>query len=424
MSQPLFRPEVLAERQTQWLGTVLLTPRLSFRLFAAFAVLATTALLSLFFFAGYTRKARIDGWLVPQQGLVQVFAPQPGVVAEIYAKEGAEVHRGDRLLVLSAELESTALGATRSEIVRRLVARRDSLAQERHERERLGAQQLQSLESRLLAVQSELAHLDGQIALQKSRVQLAEKSEARQRELNARGVSSDQQSQQAQEARLEQEAKLRDLERSRIIAERERLTMKGALQDLPIQTQTEIATIERGVAEVEQELAEAEARREIVISAPEDGTVTAIQAERGSRAASDVPLLSIVPAGAQLEAHMFCPSRAVGFLQSGQRVMLRFQAYPYQKFGHYEGVLANISRSAVNPGELPPQLAGLTSLFGSSEPVYRITVNLERQTITAYGQAVALQPGMQVEADVLIERRWLYEWVLDPLYTLTGKWQG
>ncbi len=114
-------------------------------------------------------------------------------------------------------------------------------------------------------------------------------------------------------------------------------------------------------------------------------------------------------------------------MRAGQHVLLRYQAYPYQKFGHYEGVVASISRSAVSPGELPPQLAGISSLTASSggaEPVYRITVKLERQTVTAYGQPVPLQAGMQLEADVELETRRLYEWVLDPLYTLTGKEHG
>ena len=39
----------------------------------------------------------------------------------------------------------------------------------------------------------------------------------------------------------------------------------------------------------------------------------------------------------------------------------------------------------------------------------------------AYGNAQPLQAGMVVEADVLQEKRKLYEWVLEPLYSLTGK---
>lgn len=152
--------------------------------------------------------------------------------------------------------------------------------------------------------------------------------------------------------------------------------------------------------------------------------VTAIQAEPGGFLNSTVPLLSIVPAGATLEAQLYGPSRAIGFVRPGQQVLLRYQAYPYQKFGHYAGIVDTVSRTAINPAELPPQLAGLTSLYGNTEPVYRITVSLASQTITAYGQAVPLQPGMQLEANIALERRRLIEWVLEPLFTLTGKWQG
>lgn len=422
--QSLFRPEVLAEQQTQWLGTILLAPRLSHRLFTYFALLATTAILGLLFFATYTRKAHISGWLVPQQGLVRVFAPQPGVVTALYVQEGVAVHKGERLLALSAELQSVALGATQTEIARRLLARRDSLVTERQQHQRLTEQQTRSLSDRLVALKGEQEQLEREIGTQHARLQLAGKSEARHQELLQRGFVSDQRAQEAQEDRLDQDLRLRTLERSRMTIQRDRLMLDSELRDLPLKSQAEIASMERNIAAVEQELAEAEARREIILPAPEGGTVTAIQAEQGSRATSSVPLLSIVPAGAQLEANLFSPSRAVGFLQPGQRVLLRYQAYPYQKFGHYEGVLAHVSRSAMNPSELPAQLVGLTSVVGTDEPVYRITVSLTKQTVMAYGQPMPLQPGMQLDADIVIETRKLIEWVLDPLFALTGKWHG
>jgi membrane fusion protein len=58
-----------------------------------------------------------------------------------------------------------------------------------------------------------------------------------------------------------------------------------------------------------------------------------------------------------------------------------------------------------------------------AEPLYRITVGLERQQVSAYGAQVALQPGMQLDADIVLERRRLYEWVLDPVYALAGSWK-
>ena len=423
-NEPLFRQEVLAESQTQWLGTVLLAPRLSYRMFAGFAALATAVIFALLFLGSYTRKARITGWLVPQQGLVQVYAPQAGVIRSITAAEGAEVRQGEPLMVLSSELQSSAQGATQGLIAERLEARRASLVEVRSQIKPLADQRARSLQGRIATLESEVSNLDSSIALQRERTQLAVKAEARQRDVRERGLISDTEMQASTEARMEQESKLHDLERTQMVSRRDRLSLQGELDEIPFQSRADLANADRDIAQVEQDLAEAEARREIVVSAPEAGTVTSVQAERGVRAEPGVPLLSIVPAGSQLEADLFSPSRSIGFLRAGQRVLLRYEAYPYQKFGHYEGRVASISRSALNPGELPPQVAGLTSLIGSNEPVYRITVKLQRQSVNVYGKPVALQPGMQLEADVLIENRKLIEWVLDPLYTLTGKIHG
>jgi len=427
--EQLFRDQVLAERQTQWMGTVLLAPSRSDRWFTLAAVLIMLAIAALLCYGEFTRKARVGGWLVPQQGLMRVFAPQPGVVAELYVKEGAQVRKGERLLRLSGELESTTLGATQAEIVRRLIELRDALRDQRRQQERLLTQQQHTYANRLSSLHSELDQVRHDIETMKARVGLAEHNVTVNRNLREKGFVSEQQLQVVEADRLEQNSRLGALERQQIELGREQVTLQGELNDLPVKTQAELATIERNMATAEQELAQAEARREIVVPAPQDGTVTAILIEQGGHANVSAPLLSIVPAGASLEAHLYSPSRAVGFVRPGQRVLLRYQAYPYQKFGHYEGVVASISRSAVNPGELPPQLAGVTVAgvtggVAGPEPVYLITVRLARQTVTAYGRQVDLQPGMQLDADIALETRRLYEWVLDPLYTVTGKWHG
>jgi membrane fusion protein len=419
--QPLFRAEVFAERQSQWLGTVLLAPRISHRLFTAFALVTATAILATLVFADFTRKARINGWLVPDQGLVRIFAPMSGVVTRLHVTEGSEVRKGTPLIVLSTELQSEALGATREEIVRRLIRRRDSLTAERELQRQVHVQQMQQLAGRLAALVSEQRNLERERDLQKARVDLAEQTAQRQRRLRDSGIVPVQRVEQAEEERIDQAMNMRALERNWAAIEGQRLSLEGELRNLPLQHRALLADIERNIATLEQELAETEAQRQIVIPAPQDGTVTGIQAELGGSANTAVPLLSIVPSGSRLQAQLFSPSRAIGFVRAGQKVLLRYEAFPYQKFGHQEGVVVTVSRSAVGPNELTQQLSGLTSLYGTNEAVYRITVDLTSQTVTAYGKSVPLQAGMQLEADVLIENRRLIEWVLDPLYTITGK---
>lgn len=419
---PLFRTEVTLHRQQQWLGTVLLTPRPSHRWVSLLAIVIGVAIVALVWFGHFTRTARINGWLVPDAGIVRVFAPHAGVVTGLHVKEGAEIRKGAPLFALSTETVSTARGATKADIARRMAERRRILLEERRQQELLLAQQQRTIATRIAAMQSEEAQASNELTLLRSRIGVAERAEALHNKLASQGFISELRMQQVQSETLEQKARAGALERTRLGIARERMTLQGEMQDLPLKTQREIAAIERSLATLEQELASTESEREIMIAAPQDGIVTAVLAERGGHANPAAPLLSIVPSGTQLEAHLYGPSRAVGFVRPGQRVQIRYQAYPYQKFGHYEGTVASVSRSTVNPAELPAQFAAQGG--NAVEPVYRITVRLDQQAVRAYGSAMQLQAGMQLEADIALEKRRLIEWALDPLFTLTGKWQG
>lgn len=421
----LFRSEAVAARQTQWLGTVTLAPRASFRMFTIVGLLAAAAVVALLFFGQFTRTARISGWLLPQDGVVRVQAPRPGVVASVAVKEGDTVHRGDRLLTLSDELQSARFGATQAQVSQRLGERRASMSEERSQQRRLYAQQDRALADRVAVLRSEEEQIEREIGLARQRVEIAARAAELNGQLHADGFISELRLQQAQSELLEQRARLSAAERSRLASRRERMNLESERADLPLKLGRETALLDRGIAELEQERAEAEARREIVVLAPHDGTVTAIHAVQGAKADAGSPLLSIVPQSARLEAHLYAPSRAIGFVRAGQQVQLRYQAFPYQRFGHYEGVVAAVSRTGLSPAELPAQLAALTSVTGaaagaSAEPVYRITVSLASQSVAANGAAVPLQPGMTLEADVALERRRLFEWILDPLFAVTG----
>ena len=182
----------------------------------------------------------------------------------------------------------------------------------------------------------------------------------------------------------------------------------------------QLGEIARSGAAVEQELAEAEIRRSAVIAAPSDGVVTAIQAERGGGVAANTAVLTIVPENSRMEAHLYSPSRGVGFLKPGQRVLLRVQPFAYQKFGLQEGKITAVSRAPASAAELPQPASALATMVSPNEPLYRVTVELSNQTVRAYGEPMTLKAGALVEADVLVDSRRLIEWVFEPLFAITG----
>jgi membrane fusion protein len=152
------------------------------------------------------------------------------------------------------------------------------------------------------------------------------------------------------------------------------------------------------------------------MTAPEAGVVTSVVGETGQPIERGVVLARIVPEGSVLVAELHAPSRAVGFVSPGEEVRLRYASFPYQKFGHARGVVATLSQATLAAPELLPAPFGMRA-----EPVYRVIVTLESQSVVAYGEPRRLLAGMEVEADVLLETRRLYEWVLEPLYALASK---
>ncbi len=411
----LFRPEVVEGRRQGWLGSIQLIRPVSFAVLTAFVVSTAVAVVSYLSFGEYTRKARVSGYLVPDRGVIRLVTPQPATVVERHVAEGQAVRQGDVLFVLSLE-RATLLGDTQAAVQQSLTARERSLQASSQQQALLRQAQSAALQRQISDMKRELAQIGVEADLQRERLGLAQQAQARLESLRNENFVSSAQVQAKAEEVLGLRAQLQGLERQGATHLREIGTLEAQLRELPLRSQAQLGEIDRDLAELVQMSAENEAQTRIVIRAPQDGVVTSVLAERGQPATPATALASLVPSDAQLQAHLFAPSSAVGFVRSEQAVLVRYQAYPYQKFGHHAGHVMQVSRTPLQAAEL----ASL-ALPQSNEPLYRITVALDKQAVQAYGQAQPLAPGMQLDADVMLDRRRLIEWIFEPVLSVAGR---
>lgn len=413
----LFRTASLDKCQVKWLGEVVLVRPFSFLLLTSAAV-GMAAVIACFLILGhYTKRITVSGQLAPDIGVLKVYASQPGIVAQKLVREGQSINKADMLYVISSERQSNTAGGIEAGISRQVALRQQSLRDEIAHTRRLQQDQERTLRNKITGLQAEQLNIAHQLSGQHLRVKLAEASVERAAQLGAQGYISAEMAQQKQADVLDQRNRLEAIERDQLSIEQEVQAQRSELASLPLRQQNEMAQLERLLASIDQEWAESEGKRRVSIIAPEGGIATAIVAEVGQSVDGLRPLATIVPKGSTLQAHLYAPSRAIGFIRPGQQVFLRYQAFPYQKFGHAVGTVVSVSQTALPTNEL----TGIPSGIGNGEPLYVITVTLARQKITAYGKPQQLQAGMLVEADILQENRNLYEWVLEPLYSLSGK---
>jgi membrane fusion protein len=416
-SQSLFRPEVAEARRQGWLGGISLAQPLRLWALAVFAGAAAVVVIAFVAIGSYTQRSRVTGQLVPDLGLATIVAPSAGVVERVYPEEGVSVGAGAPIALVAAP-RATATGADAQRAIDGgIERRRESLQATEASQDALAAAQALGLNRQLAAARQGLARTQAQAASRKRQVALQQEALDRYRALAAQRFVSEIQLQQQEQALIDQVATGQELERQEASLTGQIAQIEQALAELPAQRAAQRADTARDIALLDRERIQNDAGSEMLVKAPVGGVLASRLAEAGQAVQAGQPLASVLPAGSRLRAQLFVSSRAIGFIRPGDKVLLRYAAYPYQKFGHQEGVVASISRNALGAAELATLLGGTQP----SEPYYRVFVDIERQSVLAYGKREALRPGMLLEADILGERRKLWEWVLEPLYSLSGK---
>jgi membrane fusion protein len=419
VTRSLFRPEAVEAQRQSWLGRVQLVRPLSLSLVTAGVLAALVALATFLVLAQYTRRASAPGVLVPDRGLIRLVPAAAGTVLERRVTEGQAVQSGDVLYVLALERPLLAAGGE-EEVRKSLDERGRSLAAAARQQQALAQARASALGSRLVALERELAQMDGEAALQRQRLALAEQSLARLQSLQAEQFISPAQVQAKHEEVLGLKAAAQSLARQRASLERERAELEGERQALPLVAGSAVGGIERDLAQLAREAAEQQGDRRLVIRAPQAGTVSAVLAEPGQSVSPASALASLVPEGATLQAHLYAPSSAVGFVRASMPVQLRFEAFPFQRYGHWPARVVEVSRVPLGASELAAlALPAAGAAASAGEPLFRITVALDEQHRAR--EPMPLVAGMRLSADVLLERRRLIEWLFEPLIAWRGR---
>jgi len=416
VSRGLFRQEVVDARRSDWLGSIMVVTPLSRWLLTALSLALAASILLFLILGQYTRRESVAGQLIPSAGLLNVTAINAGTVSQMRVQDGQIVHAGDPLLEISSEQDSATLGHTHALVSRQLDDQRVRLQADLQTQQQVLAQQTGALADKVNLLRSQITQINAQLVIQQQQADSAQNLLERIEPLESRGYVSALQVQQQESTMLDAQAQYKALMRQQLDLHQQADTAAQQLAQLPLDASTQRNDTERKLADINQSAAQNEMQRAVVLRAPCDGVVSSLLLKPGQMVTAGQSLLSLLPSGSTLQAQLLVPSRAVGFIEPGSRVVLRYQAFPYQKFGQHFGHVVEISRSSLTSAEVTALTGG--SPQQNQEPLYRVQVELDSQTVQAYGKPESLRPGMALDADVLMERRRLIEWVFEPLYGL------
>ncbi len=160
-----------------------------------------------------------------------------------------------------------------------------------------------------------------------------------------------------------------------------------------------------------EDLKKVELRRQlIVLKAPADAVVLEI-ADRtvGSVVREAETLFVLVPRDVPLQAEVNVEGKDIGQLAVDEPVRIKFEAFPFQKYGTGKGVVRVISQDSFSPD---PKV---DPMHRTTAPYYRVVVDLTDTKLRLPQDRVQLIAGMAVTAEVKVGRRSVMSYFLYPL---------
>jgi membrane fusion protein len=412
LQHSLFRQEAIEFQQhhRQW-GEVALLQPLSTKILTWFITTVVAVVLAFLFLGHYARKETVVGYLTPVAGTSKVFIPQQGTIKEIYVKEGQQIEKGQPLFAVETsqiaangqDVNTTMLDTLESQ--RNLLTNQIAAEQERTKSEQ------ERLTALIGGLETEISQLEAQIELQNEQIRVSDGLVSSVTGLRAKGYISELEFRQRELAALEQKQKLNSLNQQFAARHNQLTETRYSLQQLPTVMAQKIQSLRSELSTTEQRIAEINGRRAYIIRAGSVGRVSTLQATVGQFADPRRLQLEIVPNDNVLQAELFVPTRAIGFVRPGQKVRMKYEAFPYQNFGTHAGQIIKVSHTILTSSDA----SGPITL---KEPAYRVTAALERFDIDAYGEKIPLQADMLLSADIIVEDRSLVRWLLDPLLSV------
>ncbi len=432
----LRRPQVVAEFQSDAIEVEHRTPpRVARATLYCVVALILTAI-------GWATGSQVD-MIVTAQGKLITTRPnlvvQPletSVIREIHVKAGDRVNRGDLLATLDPTFSQADLDQLQNRVaafdavINRLraelgghefvvgeAANADDILQRKMFLQRKSAYeaQIQNYDAQIASAQANLKTAQDEETVLVQRLETMKSIETMRATLMDKEVGSKLNLLLSRDARLDVESNLARIRGSiadnshrvdkstadrKVFAEDFR---KTAYQDL-------VETLAKRDSAAE-DLKKVELRRQlIVLKAPADAIVLEIANRTvGSVVREAETLFVLVPRGVPLQAEVNVEGRDIGQLSIGQPVRIKFEAFPFQKYGTATGSVRVISQDAFSPD---PKAEGG---HRTTVPYYRILVDLTNTDLRLPAERIQFIPGMAVTAEMKVGRRSVMSYFLYPL---------
>lgn len=412
-----FRKEVFDHKKTKsWDGGVALPNTFSLKVLMVILILILIAIVIIFRYGSYTERRAVMGYLTPVNGVIKVLSPSTGVVDSIKVQNNQTVKINDELLTIvnkqygSEGDYNDQLNQNLEEQLYVTNNQEPLIMKDYDERENIAKLGIEELKKKI--------EFNSDIRKNKEeQIRILESTYRGYLNIGIEGAISDLEMQDVQGQIINLKSELYRIQESESSLLNQIESKRLELKQLSNQEQKEMNELQSKKISLQQLLLELEKDTTKTVKAPAAGRLTALNIHKNQIVNTSQLLLSIIPFDNKLKVNLLIPPSDVGFIEVGNKVAIRYDAFPYQKYGQAKGTIASISKTTVQPSDLA-DIGGFYLPVSEDTSFYIVDVTIDKQFLMIDGNKQALDTGMTLSADIRLENRKLYQWILEPLISL------
>jgi membrane fusion protein len=412
----LFRDEAIESQKGKVYGHIILSVPKMYRFYVFVMVVLLVVALVFLWFGEFNRKEIVSGYIDPVDGVIKVIADEPAIIDKILVSEGAQVKKGEALIVFTRGKSTLSNKVVSDEIavsLRKEIGLVNQLILAVNKKSDASIFQTEeAIKSHSSAIKSLLLE---QTIIDEA-LDLIERKKNRLLKLKKSGFVSD-----VDVENVDLEYVNYALELARV--KREITNLENLISErrraLDVESQNwkvEVLNLKQRKEVVSKELINASVMNSYTVRSPIDGVIDSVFENEGRKIFPGAPVLTLRKTHAEIIARLIVPVKSSGLISKGQEVFLRMDAFPYQRHGVMSGTIKHISTSSMTPGQLEMPIA-------VSESFYVVDVELKNFNQKGKNTGLRLKVGMTLQAEIIIERHSLLSYLLSPIKSATRQYK-
>ncbi|EOI6442629.1 HlyD family secretion protein [Yersinia enterocolitica] len=423
----MFRQEAIENKKTKWRGRAIFLPGIPVWLVGGGCTFFFVAFLAFVIAGTYTRRVNVGGEITTYPRAVSVYSGVQGFVVKKFVTEGYIVKKGDPvyLIDISKSTRSGVVSDNQRQGIEHQLERISNIISRIEISKKTTLNSLEKQKIQYTAAfkrSSEIINKAEQgIKIMKDNMDNMDNY----RRYQIKGLINKDQLTSQVALYYQQQNNLLSLSGQNEQNSLQIINLESQIQTQSAEFDNRIYQMELQRYTLQNELVNTDAGGEIIVRALSDGQIDSLSVTVGQMVNVGDSLLQIIP---ELISHyslvIWVPNDAIPYITIGDKVNVRYEAFPAEKFGQFAGTVEVISKTPASPQEMMTYQGAPKNTQAVSIPYYKIIVRPEQQTVFYDGKRLSLENGMKAQSTLFLEKRKIYEWMLSPFYDMKHSAMG